>query len=368
MSSNRFASNASVLNKYLSLPQTEDQIQVEYVWNDSNDDIVRSKTITVGLIPEKPEDVPTTPLGMPLLLPTGAYSTIEYVLKPVRLYKDPFRRGNNVLALCEVMKFDGEPCSFNTRASCVRVMEQASKHEPWFGIEQEYVLMDPENRGSWPYGWPKDGYPEGGDYFYLGRVGPIVVAGRDVCEAHYRASQYAGVHIYGCIAEGMLSQWEYQVGPEPGIRTADDLWMSRFILQRVAEDFGIGVSFNPKVVPKDGFSGSGLHTNYSTYETRDKETGMEAITKLIEKLRLTHDKDIVKYDLKNGPDNSSRLLGGMCSSSRDKFTVSTGLRNTSVRIPQKVATEGYGYIEDRRPAANADPYVIMQSIVESTLL
>lgn len=37
----------------------------------------------------------------------------------------------------------------------------------------------------------------------------------------------------------MPAQWEYQVGPCLGISVGDDLWMSRFLLHRIAEEFGV---------------------------------------------------------------------------------------------------------------------------------
>lgn len=65
------------------------------------------------------------------------------------------------------------------------------------------------------------------------------VIGREVVEAHYRACLYAGVKICGTNAEVMPAQWEYQVGPCLGISVADDMWMSRFLLHRIAEEFGV---------------------------------------------------------------------------------------------------------------------------------
>ena len=324
-------------------------------------------------MPEKAEDLPVWNFGIPAKNEKGQEHAADHFLKPVALFADPFRGGNNKLVWCEPILFDGTPTDYNSRSSCLEAMNQvAEKHDPWFGIEQEYCLLESvlgsDSQGSHSLGWPRSGAPKPLGYDYMYNTGADVAIGREVCEAHYRACLYAGITLFGENAECMPAQWEYQIGPCPGISCADELWMSRHILRRVAEEFRITVSFDPKVHPGDDWPGSGAHTNFSTKQTRDKATGMQAIEEAIHKLSLTHEKHMTVYDPKKGKDNERRLRGGVVNCDLHVFTSGIAARDASVRIPQQVARDGCGYLEDRRPASNCDPYDVMQAIVRTTLL
>ena len=212
-----------------------------------------------------------------------------------------------------------------------------------------------------PYGWPKNGYPRPQGPFYCS-AGAENAYGRRVADAHYRACLYAGVKVSGTNAEVMPGQWEYQVGPCVGITSGDDMTMSRYIMHRVCEDFGVVCSFDPKPIAGD-WNGAGCHTNFSTKEMRE-DGGFAKIIEAVEKLGKKHLEHIAAY----GEGNERRLTGAHETAPITKFSYGVAHRGASVRIPRQAKLEGKGYFEDRRPASNMDPYVVTAKIVKTCLL
>lgn len=351
----------TVLNTYLSLPQGP-KIQAEYVWigGSGRPDDLRSKTKTIEGPVKSIDELPVWNFdGSSTGQAPGKDS--EVYLKPVAIYPDPFRRGDNIIVLCETCLPDGKltPIPSNTRNAAEKIMTQAAAHEPWFGIEQEYTLFHRDRRT--PFGWPLNGYPRPQGPYYCG-AGTENAFGRRVVEAHYRACLYAGIKISGVNAEVMPGQWEYQVGPCVGIESPDQVVMARYIMLRVCEDFGVCVSFDPKPIDGD-WNGTGCHTNYSTKEMRE-EGGWDKIIAAIEKLGKKHQEHIAVY----GAGNDRRLTGAHETAPITKFSYGVAHRGASVRIPRTAKIEGKGYFEDRRPAANMDPYVVTSKIVHTTIL
>jgi glutamine synthetase len=350
-----------ITQHYFTLPQPEDLIQVMYVWIDGTGEYLRCKTKTVDFIPKKAEELPVWNFdGSSTGQAEGSNSDVY--LHPVALFNDPFRRGNNKIVLCETYKYNNKPTETNYRHSCKMVMEKSRKEHPWFGIEQEYTLLD---RDGHPLGWPKRGFPGPQGPYYCG-VGTGRVFGRDILEAHYRACLYAGVKIAGTNAEVMPAQWEFQIGPCEGIEMGDHLWMARFLLHRVAEDYGVIVTLDPKPMPGN-WNGAGAHCNFST-ESMRSPGGLKIIEDAIERLSKQHARHIRAYDPRDGKDNERRLTGHHETSNINDFSAGIANRGASIRIPRQVGEDGCGYLEDRRPASNCDPYRVTEMIVRTTVL
>jgi len=285
-------------------------------------------------------------------------------LRPAAVYRDPFLGENARLVLCETYDYRGDATATNHRFECTKVMKRCKVDHPWFGMEQEYLMLD---RDGYPLGWPKHGFPGPQGPYYCG-VGADRVFGREIVETHYRASLNAGLHIGGTNAEVTPGQWEYQIGPVEGIEMGDELWMSRYILHRVAEQFGVIITLDPapSVTSGGDWNGAGCHTNFST-EAMRADNGLTVIKECMPRLEKAHKQHLALYDPHNGEDNRRRLVGRLETSRIDKFTWGVGDRSCSVRIPWQVAEEGKGYLEDRRPASNCDPYLVTAAIATTVL-
>ncbi|MCX7126292.1 MAG: glutamine synthetase beta-grasp domain-containing protein [Gammaproteobacteria bacterium] len=286
----------------------------------------------------------------------------DLILQPVFFTRDPLLDEGNYLVLCEVMNPDGTPHITNKRAKLRKLMGEVAKQEPWFGFEQEYTLF----RGTQPLGWPDRGYPAPQGPFYCG-VGADEVFGREMVEEHTQACIDANLMIFGTNAEVMPGQWEFQIGYR-GISTesadpltvSDHLWVARWLLYRIGEHFDISAKLHPKPMKGD-WNGAGKHTNFSTKATRDPKTGMNAINEAIEALKANHAAHISVY----GHGIEERLTGRHETASYQQFSSGVGHRGASIRIPRGVANQGYGYLEDRRPCANANPYEVAAMLIET---
>ncbi|HEY6739048.1 MAG TPA: glutamine synthetase [Actinopolymorphaceae bacterium] len=277
-------------------------------------------------------------------------SASDCVLRPVFSCPDPIRGGDDVLVLCEVLLPDMTPHPSNTRALLVPVAERYASHEPIFGIEQEYTFFV----GSRPLGFPDNGFPAPQGGYYCG-VGADEIFGREIVEKHLENCLAAGLGISGINAEVMPGQWEFQVGPLSPLEVADQLWVARWLLYRTAEEFGVSATLDPKPVKGD-WNGAGAHTNFSTKAMRES---YDAIITACEALGKNAREHVLNY----GVGIEGRLTGLHETAPWNEFSYGVSDRGASVRIPWQVEAEKKGYIEDRRPNANCDPYVVTRLIV-----
>lgn len=294
----------------------------------------------------------------------------EVLLKPVRVYTDPFTPNNvlGLLVMCETLNVDGTPHPSNNRQFAMKSFENAKYDdtEYWFGLEQEFFLFDIHSNK--PMGFPQSHLfnPEPQGKYYCS-VGGEYAYGRGIVQKAYMLAHNAGINISGMNGEVAPGQWEIQVGISKGLKAGDDLWMLRYILNRVAEMSGnVRVEFHAKPVLDNRYhfdqrwNGSGLHTNFSTPLTRHELVGYNNILAIINRLSKHHNEHMKLY----GKDNELRLTGKLETSNINEFSHSVGGRNTSIRIPNQVEMERRGYFEDRRPSSSADPYLIISVLVE----
>jgi len=284
----------------------------------------------------------------------------DCILKPVYYVRHPLigRVCEHMpyIVLCEVFNADGTPHSSNTRAKLREVAAQHSKQQMWFALEQEYAIYD--KYGENPFMWPEKGYPAPQGRYYCG-VGADVAWGREVSEEHMFACIEAGLPIGGTNAEVMPSQWEFQIGPGLAPMIADQLWVARFLLNRIAENHDATIKLDPKPVKGD-WNGTGCHINFSTASMR-KSLDISKVADICAALASNIQKHLDVY----GKCNDQRLTGKHETCSINQFRYGEADRGASIRIPPGVLQAGKGYLEDRRPAANCDPYEACRVLMET---
>jgi len=337
---------------------------VEYIWLGGNGEF-RSKVKVINKRITSLEEVPMWNYdGSSTGQATGDKS--EITLKPCKL----FNRGTftNQYVLCETLDQEGKPLPNNHRQWANKIFERYKIEQPWYGIEQEYFIMDKDKK---PLGFNSN--KKQGQYYCS--VGADNAFGRKIAEKHLEMCLSYNMTISGMNAEVAPGQWEYQVGPCVGIDSGDQLLMSRYFLELVAEREGYSICWDPKPLKGD-WNGSGCHTNFSTAIMRcdiktvsdDREsggdkTGLDYIHEAIDKLSKKHDEHMKVY----GDDNHQRMTGEHETASFDKFSCGVGNRGCSVRIGNDTLRAECGYFEDRRPASNMNPYLVTGKLLETVM-
>jgi glutamine synthetase len=227
----------------------------------------------------------------------------EVALVPVAHFLNPFfDPGRAFLVLCDTCSNGVTPTETNFRRDAAKVFESsAEKLDPWFRIEQSVQLVQ-----------------------LCGVTRTITL--RKLAEKHYEYCLQAGLKIGGVNAEVAPSQCGFRIGPRPGLGAGDELWIARYILHKLGEEFGVCISFKSEPASASGT----LNTTFSTEESRNKN-GLKCIYNYIDRLWKKHAHD-------------------------------AGFASTSIRIPKSVLKAGCGHLEDRRPASGVDPYRVIAAI------
>ncbi len=327
--------------------------KLEYIWLDGYEPTqsLRSKTQIRSNFGGTLEECPVWSFdGSSTEQADGADS--DCLLKPVAIYPDPGRH-DAYLVMTEVLNADGSAHVSNGRATI-----EEDDDDYWFGFEQEYFLWDVMT--DLPPGFPTGGFPRAQGPFYCS-VGANNTFGRDCVEEHLDTCIEAGINVEGINAEVAAGQWEYQIFAKGAKRSGDEVWVARYLLERIGEKYGYAINLHPKPLGDTDWNGSGMHANFSNSVMRD--SGDEAVfTKICEAFSGEIDRHISVY----GADNDQRLTGAHETQAIDQFSYGISDRGASIRIPVGTIDDGWkGRLEDRRPASNADPYKVAAAIIKT---
>ena len=327
--------------------------KLEYIWLDGYEPTqnMRSKTLVKENFSGKVKDCTMWSFdGSSTKQAEGGDS--DCLLKPVAIFPDP-QRINGFLVMCEVMNADGTPHQSNGRATI-----EEDDDDFWFGYEQEYFIMDVETQ--LPLGFPVGGYP-GPQGLYYCSVGGKNTHGRELVEEHADMCLEAGINFEGINQEVACGQWEFQIFAKGAKQAGDELWVARYLLDRLTEKYGYYIEYHPKPIKGD-WNGSGMHVNFSDGRMRD-EGGEALFTEICEAFGRNIDAHMSVY----GAHNEQRLTGLHETQSIDQFSYGVSDRGASIRIPIGTIEDGWkGRLEDRRPASNGDPYKIGAVVISTT--
>jgi glutamine synthetase len=321
------------------------KFSLEYVWIGGNHEF-RSKIKIIHLDHELTfADLPVWNFDGSSTNQADSEDT-EVMLRPVKVVPSPFVLAHctSYLVLCETYSAIKQ---VSEREKAKQIFDTRLDLVPWFGLEQEYIMLgknipnDIQNQGA----------------YYCGVGHGKYALERQIALEHLDACLFAGLEISGINAEVAHCQWEYQIGPCVGIDAGDQILLSRYMLERVAEKYDVAITYAPKPFPN--INGSGCHVNFSTEPMR-QEKGLQVIEEAIRTLE-SHHEDIIAI---SGENNHTRLTGHHETSSMHTFSWGVGTRHTSIRIPNQVFVDGKGYFEDRRCAANMSPYVVTSTLFQ----
>jgi glutamine synthetase len=327
--------------------------KLEYIWLDGHKPTqsLRSKTKIQKEFSGILEDCPLWSFdGSSTEQAPGGAS--DCVLKPVFICKDPQRK-NGYLVMCEVLSADGTAHPSNGRATI-----KDDDNDFWFGFEQEYFLWNPKTNK--PLGFPVNGYPAPQGPYYCS-VGASNAFGREIVEAHLDACLDAGLNMEGINGEVAAGQWEFQIFAKGAKEAGDQMWVARYLLERISESYDVTINWHCKPLGALDWNGSGMHANFSNSTLRS--AGSQAtFERICEAFRPVVNEHIKVY----GADNEQRLTGKHETASIFDYSFGISDRGASIRIPLATVQNGWnGYLEDRRPNSAADPYKVAARIIKT---
>jgi glutamine synthetase len=327
--------------------------KLEYIWLDGYKPTqsLRSKTKIVNNFSGKLDDCEIWCFdGSSTEQAPGGSS--DCLLQPVFICNDPQRK-NGYLVMCEVLSPDGTPHPSNARATI-----DDDDNDFWFGFEQEYFLWNAEINK--PLGFPVNGFPAPQGQYYCS-VGAANAFGRNIVEEHLDVCLEAGLNVEGINAEVAAGQWEFQIFAKGAKAAGDQIWIARYLLERIGEAHGVVINWHCKPLGKLDWNGSGMHANFSNSLLRtcgDKNI----YNQICEAFRPLVKEHIAVY----GADNHLRLTGAHETQSIDQFSYGVSDRGASIRIPIATVEKGWkGWLEDRRPNSAADPYKVASRIIKT---
>ncbi len=331
--------------------------KLEYIWLDGYQPVqsLRSKTKIENDFSGKLADCPMWSFdGSSTEQAPGGSSDCQ--LKPVYICPDPERSKLGTpayLVMCEVLDANGNAHESNGRATI-----DDDDNDFWFGFEQEYFLYDMET--NLPLGFPKGGFPSPQGQYYCS-VGARNAFGREIIEEHLEICLQAGLNIEGINAEVAAGQWEFQGFAKGAKQAGDEMWVARYLLERIGEKYGVWVNYHCKPLGNLDWNGSGMHANFSNTALRTAGN-KDVYDKICEAFRPLIHEHIAVY----GPDNDKRLTGKHETARWDQFSYGVSDRGASIRIPMGAVQRGWkGWLEDRRPNSAADPYKVAARIIKT---
>ena len=328
--------------------------KLEYIWLDGYEPThsLRSKTKIVDNFSGKLEDCPIWSFdGSSTKQAKGGAS--DCLLKPIFYCPDPVVK-NGYLVMTEVLNANSTPHASNARST----IGGDEDKDFWLGFEQEYFFWDIAT--GKPLGFPASGFPGPQGPYYCG-VGGQNAFGREIKNEHLDMCLEAGLNVEGTNGEVAAGQWEFQIFAKGAKQAGDEIWIARYLLERLVEKYGLTINWHPKPLGELDWNGSGMHVNFSNTYLRTAAS-KEKVEKVCEAFRPFVDEHIAVY----GADNHMRLTGKHETAAITDFSYGVSDRGASIRIPIYTANNGWsGYLEDRRPASNADPYKVASRIIKT---